>query len=241
MALNNQNNVLRKLGRARFSVAGSIFVRLYKAFGPQHWWPGRTPFEIIVGAILTQNTAWANVEKAIRRLRRAQLLSPGRMHRAPLPVLLDCIRPAGYFRVKARRLRAFTTFLMEQFGGRLESFFELPTEKMREALLGVYGIGPETADSIILYAARRPVFVVDAYTRRVLARHGWLPGQKYERVQEWFTSQLPTDEKLFNEYHALLVALGKRFCRSKPLCEGCPLQDLLTAKNHESARQRGGR
>jgi endonuclease III related protein len=202
-----------------------VYRRLYTAFGPQHWWPGRTRLEIIVGAILTQNTAWSNVEKAIARLRRARALNVRALHGAPLARLADWIRPAGYFRVKARRLRAFTAMLTARHGGDLRRLFRLPTAALRRELLAVNGIGPETADSILLYAAGRPVFVVDAYTRRFMMRHGWIGADAgYDDVARVFTERLPRSARLYNEYHALIVALGKNFCRPRPRCGECPLR-----------------
>lgn len=183
---------------------------------------------MMVGAILTQNTAWTQVEQAIRRLRAARALDPARMHAAPIADLADWIRPAGTPRVKVLRLRALTALIVERFGGRLDRLFALDTDALRRTLLGVHGIGPETADCILLYAAKRPVFVVDAYTRRVLERHRWIrPGADYAAVAELFTASLPRDAALFNEYHALLVAVGKRHCRAKPDCAKCPLRRWL--------------
>jgi endonuclease III related protein len=205
-----------------------IYARLFAAWGPQYWWPGRTRLEIIVGAILTQNTAWTNVEKAIRRLRDAKALNLLRLHRADLKTLAEWIQPAGYFNVKARRLRAFTQMMFDRFGGDLRRLFALETSALREILLDVNGIGPETADSILLYAGDRPVFVVDAYTRRFLTRHDWVGAEAtYDDLSRIFTERLSRDVALFNEYHALIVALGKNLCRSKPRCVECPLQSLL--------------
>lgn len=214
--------------RARRPPLRLVYRALFRAWGPQHWWPGRTRLEIIVGAILTQNTAWPNVEKAIARLRRARALNLRALHRAPRKRLAEWIRPAGYFRVKARRLRAFTSLVARRFGGKLENLLALPTPVLRKTLLSVHGIGPETADSILLYAAGRPVFVVDAYTRRVLSRHGWIsPRASYDDIARLFTSSLPRRARLYNEYHALLVRLGKEHCRPRARCEGCPLQPWL--------------
>ncbi len=211
--------------RGRPFPARAVFRALWRAYGPQGWWPGRTPFEVMVGAILTQNAAWINVERAIARLRRRRALTPRALHALPERKLADLIRPAGYFRVKARRLRSLTGLLAGEFGGRLDRLFRLSTAQLRERLLATHGIGPETADSILLYAAGRPVFVVDAYTRRVLQRHGWARGdESYDELAAAFTRRLPRDTRLFNEYHALLVALGKRCCRPKPRCETCPLR-----------------
>ncbi len=210
----------------------NVYTELWRTWGPQHWWPGRTRFEVIVGAILTQNTAWSNVEKAIRCLRAARALTPRRLHAAPVDQVAEWIRPAGYFNVKARRLRAFTTLLHTQFNGQLTRLFALDTPSLRRVLLSVNGIGPETADSILLYAAKRPVFVVDAYTRRILARHGWIaPDADYDAIAQLFTSRLPADVALYNEYHALLVQLGKTYCRPKPDCAHCPLRHHTPINN----------
>ncbi len=206
----------------------AVYKTLYRAWGPQHWWPGRTRFEIIVGAILTQNTAWTNVEKAIRRLRQAHALNPKTMHGADLRTLAEWIRPAGYYNTKARRLRAFTELLFARFDGKLNRLFALDTAALREALLAVNGIGPETADSIMLYAAHRPQFVVDAYTRRVLARHQWMdPRADYNAIAALFMDALPQDVQLYNEFHALIVRLGKQYCKTRPQCEACPLRSYL--------------
>ncbi|MBN1268643.1 MAG: endonuclease III domain-containing protein [Kiritimatiellae bacterium] len=201
---------------------------LFRAWGPQGWWPGRTRTEIIVGAILTQNTAWSNVEKAIRRLRRERALSLAALHAVPEQRLAEWIRPAGYYNIKARRLRAFTTMVANRFGGRLEKLFALDTPGLRQTLLEVNGIGPETADSILLYAAGRPVFVVDAYTHRILLRHGWIgPQAGYDEIAGLFTSALPRSVRVYNECHALIVRLGKDYCRATPRCDRCPLRPLL--------------
>lgn len=198
---------------------------LFTHFGPQHWWPGRTPFEVIVGAILTQNTSWANVEKAIANLRAARLLSPIAMKRVPLRRLERLIRPSGYFRQKALKLKSFCDFLHVEYRGSLKRMFATPTIILREKLLGVFGIGPETADSILLYAGGHAVFVVDAYTKRMLARHGWADeNAKYDDVRWVFERQFPGEARRFNEFHALIVNAGKHFClRREPLCRACPL------------------
>lgn len=206
----------------------AIYDALLAHFGPQRWWPARTRFEMMVGAILTQNTAWTNVEKAIARLRAARALDPRRMHSAPLPQLAKWIRPAGYFNIKARRLRAFVEWLMRTHGGSVDRMFRTEPARLRAELLAINGIGPETADSMLLYAGGHPVFVVDAYTRRVLIRHGWLAeGASYDTVAAVFMEGLPRDAALYNEYHALIVALGKSFCRPTPRCEFCPLRTWL--------------
>jgi endonuclease-3 related protein len=206
-----------------------IYARLLRHFGPQHWWPSQGgAFEIILGAILTQNTAWTNVEMALANLKRAGLLNPTRLHRAGTSRLARLIRPSGYFNLKAKKLRAFTAFLFEKHRGGLQQLFKLNIQDLRTELLGVYGIGPETADSIILYAARKPIFVVDAYTRRVFARLGLARADAaYAELQALFHANLPRDEKMFNEYHALVVALGKNICKkTTPKCGECPLREI---------------
>jgi endonuclease-3 related protein len=202
---------------------------LFAAYGPQHWWPGRTNFEIVVGAILTQNTSWSNVEIAMRNLRREKLLAPGAIERASLPRLAKFTRSSGYFRQKAKKLKSFVRFLRSEYGGSLNRMFRSPTAVLREKLLTVHGIGPETADAILLYAAKHPVFVVDAYTRRMLERHGLTaPTQGYEEIRQLFERSLPNDVSLYNEFHALIVRNGKEYCRrSNPRCSECPLHSLL--------------
>ncbi len=204
-----------------------IYQLLFDRFGPQHWWPGQTKFEIITGAILTQNTNWANVEKAIKNLESANLLTPEKLHNLDTPQLAELIKPAGYYNVKAKRLKNFLNWFFENHAGQLTSLQKLSTDQLREQLLAVTGIGRETADSILLYAFDRQIFVVDAYTARIAVRHGLIePGADYEQIREFFQSNLPPDTKLFNEYHALLVRLGKEFCKPKPQCDNCPLNEL---------------
>ena len=202
---------------------------LFQAYGPQHWWPGRTRFEVIVGAILTQSTSWTNVEKAIVALRREKLLSPATLERVPLARLSKLIRSSGYFRQKARKLKAFVQFLRRHYQGSLDKMFAAPTSLLREQLLAVHGIGPETADSILLYAGNHPVFVVDAYTRRILERHNLIHGKhSYEHIRRLFEQNLPSSPPLFNEYHALIVHTGKHFCRKRhPDCQHCALRPFL--------------
>ncbi len=206
-----------------------VYNLLFQAFGPQHWWPGDGPFEVMVGAVLTQNTNWTNVHRAIANLREAGLLEPKALDRVPPAELEELIRPAGYFRVKARRLRNLLRLVVDRYDGSLEAMFANHPGALREELLAVQGIGPETADSILLYAGKMPVFVVDAYTHRVLSRHGWIDFQAdYHEIQDLFHGSLPEDVQLFNEYHALLVRLGKDYCRKRsPRCEDCPLAGLL--------------
>lgn len=205
---------------------------LFAAFGPQHWWPGQTPFEVIVGAILTQNTSWANVERAIANLRNARLLTPVAIERASAQKIETAIRPSGYFRQKARKLKAFCAFLRYEYDGSLKRMFAQPTPALREKLLRVFGIGPETADSILLYAGGHPVFVVDTYTKRMLARHGWTgEDAKYEDVQWIFERRFPGETARFNEFHALIVQTGKMYCRTRePLCGECPLGRYLAER-----------
>ena len=202
-----------------------IYKKLYEAFGPQHWWPGDTPFEIAVGAILTQNTNWGNVEKAINDLKRHNALSAKAIHEMPVSTLSKLIRPAGYFNIKAGRLKSFIQFFMEKYRGNMKRMKKDETYLLRKKLLGINGIGPETADSILLYALEKPVFVIDAYTRRVLSRHGIMEHDKpYEKFQELFHLTLKKNVRLFNEYHALFVRVGKTYCKKKnPLCDKCPL------------------
>lgn len=226
-----------------------IYKKIYSKFGPQYWWPAKTPFEVMIGAILTQNTSWRNVEKAILNLKKHKLLNPGKLYRLSEEAVSKLIVPAGYHNVKARRLRKFLEFLFENYKGDIKRMFGVETPALRRQLLSVNGIGPETADSILLYALKRPVFVVDAYTKRILSRHMFLKSNAtYEETQSLFLeafTPLPvkpralargagftgkkensTDMvKLFNEYHALLVKLAKEFCvKNKPRCDTCPLK-----------------
>lgn len=203
------------------------------SLGPMHWWPAQTPFEVIVGAILTQSTAWANVERAIANLRAARLLTPSAMLRVRPSKLAALVRPSGYFRQKAKKLSAFLRFLQTRYGGSLRRMFQTPTLALRQELLSVHGIGPETADSILLYAGNHPVFVVDAYTHRILGRHGITNGKAdYENVRAFIESSIPREPQLFNEFHALIVNTGKNWCRkSAPRCEACPLRSLLPANS----------
>jgi endonuclease-3 related protein len=205
-----------------------IYDALFEALGPQHWWPGETPFEVIVGAILTQNTAWSNVEQAIENLKAARLLSVAGLSRAPKRRIARLVRPSGYFNQKAVKLKAFTDFLRDEFGGRLDRMAGVRTPALRRQLLEVHGIGPETADSILLYAFGRPVFVVDAYTIRILSRHSLIPKDAaYHETQRFITTHVPKSVRLYNEFHALLVRAGKDFCRKTTRCELCPLKTFL--------------
>ena len=244
------------------------YIALYRAWGPQHWWPAETPFEVILGAYLTQNTAWTNVERALANLRSAHALSLDALRNMRISRLERLLRPSGYFRQKAKRIKAFITFLDREYGGSLDKLFSQPTSKLREQLLGLNGVGPETADSILLYSANHPVFVVDAYTRRILDRHNISPASAdYEEIRKLFEQALApiTEEQckrpepaqlesgirganhppsamslakrtaraqVYNEMHGLMVGVGKHHCgKSKPNCEGCPLQQFLPDVN----------
>lgn len=213
----------RALGRA----LTDIYRRLLAHFGPQHWWPAREPFEVMVGAILTQSAAWGNVEKAIANLRAAGALSPGALRRLSLSKLAKLIHPCGYYNAKALKLKSFTFWLGNHYDDDLDSLFTHDIYDLRQQLLSVHGIGQETADSIILYAAGKPIFVVDAYTRRIISRLGLSPEKdSYGAYQTFFMEHLPPDSQLFNEYHALLVCQGKNVCRRRPLCRQCCLSDI---------------
>lgn len=203
--------------------AAALYEILFTTYGPQHWWPGETPLEIMVGAVLTQNTAWQNVARAIENLKRQGLLDLPSFLSSPPEVIKAAIRPAGFYNVKYTRLR---NLLAAIAAWGMENLTAMSTETLRRQLLAVQGIGPETADSILLYALRRPCFVIDAYTRRLLVRlgHTWAAQAPYEELQAWFTQQLAPTVELYNEYHALIVAHCKTRCRSLPLCQGCPLQ-----------------
>lgn len=198
---------------------------LLAAYGPQGWWPGESPTEIVIGAILTQNTNWKNVEKAIERLRAARTIDWAALRDVPMADLAELIRPSGYFNIKAKRLKSFTEWLWVKHNGDLNELRGVALETLRTELLEVNGIGPETADSILLYALGLQSFVIDAYTRRVAIRHG-LATEKwgYEQLKMLFEEHTPRDVTVFNEYHALIVAVGKRHCGPTAKCDGCPLE-----------------
>jgi len=218
---------VRKGPREPRAVLRRVYPRLRETFGPAGWWPAGSPFEVCVGAILVQNTAWTNVERTLDRLRRRRLLSFRALHRLSASRLAPLVRSSGTFRVKARRLRAFLDFLAAEYRGRVEAMRSEEPSLLRRKLLGVPGIGPETADSIALYAAKHPVFVVDAYTRRVFTRLGLLQGaETYAEVQRFFEDRLPRDAGLYNDYHAQIVRLGKDVCRTRPRCPECPLAGI---------------
>jgi endonuclease-3 related protein len=204
-----------------------IFKRLLNRFGPLHWWPAETPFEVCLGAILTQNTAWTNVEKAISALKQAGIMSADNLRDCDPEYLAQLIRPSGYFNLKSRRLKDFIDWLFLTHSGSLEQMFTINWHELRAELLRVRGIGPETADSILLYAGNKPTFVVDAYTRRLFHRLGLLPESAgYDETRSLFMNNLPEDVAMFNEYHALIVEQCKQYCRTRPDCAPCPLRDL---------------
>ena len=204
-----------------------MYERLLRTVGPRHWWPGESPFEVIVGAILTQNTSWANVEKAIGNLKKAGILSPLGIRNIARDELAELIRPSGFYRLKSNRLKGFVDFFYEEFNGDITRMRSQDLGSVREKLLKVHGIGLETADSIILYALEKPVFVVDAYTRRILSRHKLISEKwSYEEVQCMVMGKVGGDVEMYNEFHALLVFLGKHWCRKIPRCDGCPLEGL---------------
>lgn len=202
-----------------------LFRSLAGYYGPLHWWPADSPWEVVLGAILTQNTAWRNVEQAIAALKATISLTPEALLQLPLGQLEALIRPAGFFRQKAERLQLIARYLVERHGGSLATLLDGTLEAVRAELLTLKGVGPETADSILLYAGGRPSFVIDAYTRRLLGRLGLLTGgESYAEIRHLFMSRLPADADLFNEYHALIVEHCKQFCRKRPLCDTCPLR-----------------
>jgi endonuclease III related protein len=222
---------MKRIAKRRVSLRKLLmdyYAALYAKFGHRNWWPADSPFEVCVGAILTQNTAWKNVAKAISSLKQASALDPFVIYRMPVEELPQLIRPAGYYNVKAVRLRNFISLIVEKHGGDLSSLFSVPLESLREELLSINGIGKETADSIILYAAGKPIFVVDAYTKRVLERHKIIAEKAdYDSIQRLFHAQLPRDVALFNDFHAQIVAVGHNYCKKQPLCEICPLREFL--------------
>lgn len=226
--------------RFRGLTPAHLYRRLFQALGPQHWWPAETHFEVMVGAILTQNTAWSNVERAMEQLKVHRALTPRRLASLPLRRLEGWIRSSGYFRQKAARLQGFARYLMTTYGGRLAAMRGEPGAVLRAALLTVKGIGPETADSILLYALGKPVFVVDAYTRRIGQRMGFFRTDDYQTIQRFFEHRLPRRVQPYNEFHALLVALGKQFCHARaPDCQPCPAQPLC-AYGRRAAAVRDG-
>lgn len=202
----------------------AMYEKMRSRFGFLDWWPGDSPYEVSVGAILTQNTAWSNAEKAIGNLKARRWLEPAEIRKVPLPELARVIKPAGYFNQKARKLKIWQEFLDERYGGDLLNLQEKPVGDIRNELLALWGLGPETVDSILLYALDKPVFVVDAYTKRILSRHRLLSEKAdYHLIQHFFQERLPLSVELFNDFHAQIVYTGKFFCKTKPDCRGCPL------------------
>lgn len=204
----------------------AIYKKLYCYFGQQNWWPGDSPFEVMVGAILTQNTNWRNVERAIRNLKKEKLLSASKLAAVSKAKLASLIKPTGYYNIKAKRLNSFLKFFQKNYQGSAKKMSLNDTAQLRRKLLSVNGIGQETADSILLYALNKPVFVIDAYTKRIFSRHHFIKDDaEYEKIQALFMKNLKNNVKLFNEYHALLVRLGKEFClKNNPRCNTCPLK-----------------
>lgn len=209
------------------SILHEIYQKMLSHFGAQHWWPAESRFEVIVGTILTQNTSWTNVEKAIANLKRAKVLIPEKMALLSEEELAQLIKSSGYFNLKAKRLKNFIQLLINEYAGSVEKMGEEKTETLREKLLSVRGIGPETADSILLYTFERPIFVIDQYTYRLLSRHYLIAEESsYEEMQEFMMRHLPANAAYYNEYHAQIVMIGKNFCRKKPNCEKCPLNGI---------------
>lgn len=210
------------------SILLEYFETLLNFFGPQFWWPGETPFEVIIGAILTQNTAWTNVEKAISNLKEQNLLFPDKLYTISTEKIAVLIKPSGYYNQKAKKITSFMTYFNEKYRLDINNMKSETTETLRNQLLDIFGIGAETADSILLYALSRPVFVVDAYTRRIFSRHNILDkNNSYENIRAFFETHLEKNINLYSEYHALIVSLGKDYCKPTPKCENCPLKKFL--------------
>jgi endonuclease-3 related protein len=207
----------------------NIFHDLLNAFGKRHWWPGETKLEVIIGAVLTQNTSWKNVEKAIHNLKCHKALDVSVLYKMNIATLARIIRPSGFYNIKSKRLKNIVNVLYENYNGNISKLNNINMFRMREILLNIDGIGRETADSIILYALDKPIFVIDAYTKRFLKNHRLFNGQNdYDTMQKFFMRNIPQDVYLFNEFHALIVYLCQNYCKKTPLCEGCPLeQDLI--------------
>lgn len=204
----------------------AIYDKLFGYFGPRHWWPAETPYEVMVGAVLTQAVAWRNVEKAITNLKNQDLLTPDKIYVTETIILEELLKPTRYYKMKTKKLQALNRFLVEEYQGIPEVMFQEATIKLRGRLLGIYGMGPETVDSILLYAGNLPVFVIDAYTQRIFQRLGVLAEKvSYPKLQELFMDHLPRDVSLYNEFHALIVGLGNKICHNNPKCQECPLID----------------
>ena len=241
--MSEENRAVRKPGISRKRLM-DIYERLYARFGPQDWWPGETTLEVCLGAILVQNTSWANAARAIGNLKKEGLLTESALKKVRGDRLARLIRPARFFNMKARRLKGFVSYLWKHHSGDVDKFLSLPTEELHEELLGLDGVGRETADSITLYAAERAAFVVDAYTKRIFSRLGHFEASKngdkdYLALQKSLTAYLPADVALFNEYHALLVRLGHTCCRPTPKCEECPLQAVCPYPGDDARRNDG--
>lgn len=205
-----------------------IYQKLFDYYGPQNWWPAESDFEVIVGAVLTQNTAWRNVERAIENLKVHNLLNPKKLWAISKTKLNQLIKPSGFYRIKAKRLKALLDFIIKNYAGSIENLRKQKPSVLRQELLAISGIGDETADSILLYALNKPVFVVDAYTRRIFSRHNFFDNKTpYTDIQKFFIKHLPKSVRLYQEYHALIVKLAKDFCRTKPNCTNCPLNSNL--------------
>jgi len=217
-----------------------VYRRLFELRGHQSWWPAETPFEVVVGAVLTQNTAWTNVERAIAAIKEAGAMDPFVILSMQHEELAQLVRPTGYYNVKARRLHSLVQFVVEEAGGEVMNLARFGMEDLRRRLLEVNGVGMETADSILLYALEKPVFVVDAYTRRVFGRMGAFdPGRDYDEIRALFESALGRDSALYNDYHAQIVAHGKNVCRPRPLCTTCVLADMCRAAEIDEGARRG--
>ena len=241
--MSEENRAVRKPGISRKRLM-DIYERLYARFGPQDWWPGETTLEVCLGAILVQNTSWANAARAIENLKKEGLLTESALKKVRKDRLARLIRPARFFNMKAKRLKGFVSYLWKHHSGDVDKFLSLPTEELHEELLGLDGVGRETADSITLYAAERAAFVVDAYTKRIFSRLGHFEGSKngdkdYLELQENLTAYLPADVALFNEYHALLVRLGHTCYRPTPKCEECPLRAVCPYPGDDARRNDG--
>ena len=210
-----------------------LYEFLLSHFGSQHWWPAETPFEVVVGAILTQQVAWENVEKAIENLKSSHVLDPCKISNLPLWKLEVYVKPTGFYRQKARRLKDICAYISSKYNGSLKGLFNKKTCSLRAELLSFKGIGPETADSIILYAAEKPSFVIDAYTKRICERLQLTHELDYESLKKFFESSIPEDVEVYKEFHALLVALGKNYCKTKPVCKNCPLSKKCKSYTQE--------
>jgi len=208
----------------------NVYNKLFKYFGPQHWWPAETRFEVVVGAILTQNTAWKNVEKAIKNLKKEKMLNCKKIANMDIKKLEKMVQPSGFYKQKAERLKKFCEYLDKNYDSNLNMFFNRSPDEIRTELLSLNGIGNETADSILLYAGEKLKFVIDAYTVRMCERTGIKKVKTYHQLQNFFEKNLPKNIELYKEFHALIVELGKNFCRKKPGCDGCPVRSICKTK-----------